>query len=103
MKTFVLIFFLLLSPVAVIAPPGPITIYLPEVTIVGKSYDREIFDTALELGADSLTAKILVAQARFESGGYTNRLSVNHNNVFSMQHPVIRRTTSLGPLATAEG
>lgn len=103
MKTFILSILLVISSLSVEAPPEIRTVFLPEITIEGKSYDREIFDTALECGADSLTARILVAQARFESGGYTNRLTRLHNNVFSMQHPVIRRTTSIGPLATAEG
>lgn len=102
MKAFLLIFFLFLSSVSE-APPRMRTVFLPEITIAGKTYDREIFDTALEMGADSLTAKILVAQARFESGGYKNHLTIFHNNIFSMQHPTRRRTTSIGALATAEG
>lgn len=103
MKTIILTLLLVGGSFWAEAPPEMRTVFLPEITVMGKSYDREIFDVALEFGADSLTARILVAQARFESGGYTNRLARLHNNVFSMQHPRIRKTTSLGPLATAEG
>lgn len=66
------------------------------------NYEREIFNTALELGSDSLTARMIVAQAKHESGNFNNGLTVHHNNVFSMQHPKRRPTTSLGALATAE-
>jgi hypothetical protein len=103
MKTFFLSILFVLLVLVVEAPPEIKTFRLAPVTIEAKSYDREIFDIALEFGADSLTARILVAQARFESGGYTNRLTIRHNNVFSMQHPRQRTTTSLGALATAEG
>lgn len=101
-KLFVLFIFLFFT-LSVEAPPETPVVHLPTVVIKAKTYDREIFDTALELGADSLTAKILVAQARFESGGYTNRLTRLHNNVFSMQHARQRATTSLGAFASAEG
>lgn len=103
MKTIILTLLLVGGSFWAEAPPEMRTVVLQEITIEGKSYDREIFDTALEFGADSLTARILVAQARFESGDYTNRLALIHNNIFSMQDPRIRKTTSLGPLASAEG
>lgn len=84
------------------APPQIKTILLPEVVVEAKSYDREIFDEALRQGADSLTSRLIVAQARLESGDYKNALTRHHNNVFSMQHPRKRKTTSLGPFASAE-
>jgi flagellum-specific peptidoglycan hydrolase FlgJ len=36
------------------------------------------------------------AQARHESGNYTNRLSREYNNIFSMTKPYVRPETSLG-------
>lgn len=51
---------------------------------------------------DSLTIEIFIAQARFESGNFTNRLTRDHNNIFSMRNPRKRPTKSLGPLARAE-
>jgi flagellum-specific peptidoglycan hydrolase FlgJ len=68
-----------------------------EIPDVIREKLRECYTT------DSLMVEIIVAQARFESGNFTNSLTKNHNNIFSMRHPKIRSTTSLGPLANAEG
>jgi uncharacterized FlgJ-related protein len=103
MKKLLIILGFLLTVFDLEAPTNSQGIFLPEIVIPVKSYDQEIFDTALELGADTLMAKIVVAQARLESGNFTNRLTEIHNNVFSMQHPRRRRTTSLGAFASAEG
>lgn len=102
MKKFLLLFLLIYSSIVAEAPRQIETIFLPEILIEAKSYDREIFDAALEFGADTLTARLVVAQARFESGDYRNSLTIHHNNVFSMQHPRKRETTSLCACATAE-
>jgi uncharacterized FlgJ-related protein len=66
------------------------------------NYDKVIFNTALKQGADSITSRIIVAQARHESGDFKNVLTRNHNNVFGMQHPRVRRTTSIGAYGDAE-
>lgn len=47
--------------------------------------------------------ELIVAQAKLESGRFTNKLSREGNNVFSMRHPSVRPTLSLGPLLRAEG
>lgn len=67
-----------------------------------RDYERKIFNQSLALGADSLTSKIIVAQAMHESGDFTNALTRKHNNVFGMQHPRVRRTTSIGAYGDAE-
>jgi Uncharacterized FlgJ-related protein len=46
---------------------------------------------------------LIIAQAKLESGSFTNRLSREGNNIFSMRHPTKRPTLSLGPLLRAEG
>lgn len=51
---------------------------------------------------DIATQKLMIAQAKFESGNFKNRLSVEHNNVFSLHHSDYD-TLSLGRLASAEG
>lgn len=52
---------------------------------------------------DSVTAYIILAQARWETGDFKSKLFREHNNCFGMMHPSRRNTTSLGPLARAEG
>lgn len=47
--------------------------------------------------------ELIIAQAKLESGGFTNKLSREGNNVFSMRHPYKRPTLSLGPFLHAEG
>lgn len=95
---------------------------LPEVTIIGKSIEREIFD-ALVLGKDSVLvkngsdtlyiniepldsslAKIVLAQARLESDTYNSPLAVAHNNYFGIMYPSKgKMTTALHGRAWAEG
>lgn len=47
--------------------------------------------------------RIILAQAKHESGGFTNSLTVKHNNLFGMMHPRGRPTLSLHGKAWAEG
>lgn len=54
-------------------------------------------------GVPAFTRKLLIAQARFESGNYTNTLAKKHNNLYGMLHPRKRPTTSMGRLGRAEG
>jgi uncharacterized FlgJ-related protein len=102
MKTLIIFLFLMWSTTCVEAPSPITTVLLPPITVEADGYNREIFNSALEYGADSATARLLVAQARLESGGFTNKLTRDHNNVFSMQHPSRRKTTSVCACASAE-
>jgi uncharacterized FlgJ-related protein len=52
--------------------------------------------------SDTLLISLIIAQAKLESGNFTNRLTRHHNNIFSMQHPKKRPTTSLCGCARAE-
>lgn len=54
------------------------------------------------MGYDLVDAHLILAQADLESGGFTNRLAVEGNNVFSMRMPRQRQTTAVGTI-TAEG
>ncbi len=95
---------------------------LPEVVIVGKPIEREIFDVLVngqdsvlvkngkeELyvdvkPVDSLLARYILAQAYFESDSFSAPLAVQHSNYFGMQYPGRGKlTTALGPWAHAEG
>lgn len=67
------------------------------------SVDQRIELVLLDSGYSSRMINIVIAQARHESGNYTSKLAVRNNNIFGMRHPVKRPTTSLGPLASAEG
>lgn len=67
------------------------------------SIEERIRGVLEEKEVPEFTICLIIAQAKHESGNFTNRLSRKHNNVFSMQHPKKRKTTSLGPLARAEG
>lgn len=49
------------------------------------------------------TQKLLIAQAKFESGNYTNRLFKQHHNLYGMMHPRKRLTRSISSKARAEG
>lgn len=48
------------------------------------------------------TIKLLISQAKLESGNYSNGLVKKHCNLFSMRHPTRRATCSIGPLGRAE-
>lgn len=47
--------------------------------------------------------QIILAQAKHESGNFSNSLTIYHNNLFAMRHPRRRPTTSIGPYGKAEG
>lgn len=66
-------------------------------------YKERIFNEFLRLGVDTLSAQIFTAQAHLESGGFTNKLTKDHNNVFAVLHSNYRKTTSLGGTGKAEG
>lgn len=96
--------------------------YLPEVTLVGLSFEDEIYEVLIQgrdsvilhngkevvirdvAGVDTIFARLIVAQARLESGNFNSPLCVRHNNFYGMLHPGRGKlTTSLGPWARAEG
>lgn len=52
---------------------------------------------------DKTTQNLLVAQAKFESGNYSNNLFKRNNNLFGMMHPKVRLTKSKGARGRAEG
>lgn len=95
---------------------------LPTIEVLAPSIESEIYSTlvtrhdsvAVLNGTqrlfvnieplDSSLARIVLAQAYLESGSFESELTTVHYNVFGMTYP--RRgkmTTSVGPLARAEG
>lgn len=87
-------------------------VFLPVMTAMNKVITVEHVKLTTEQrikqqlyfnGVPEPMRELIVAQAKLESGGFTNRLSREGNNVFSMRHPYKRPTLSLGPLLRAEG
>jgi hypothetical protein len=78
-------------PNPVIATPAPV---LPHEVLL---------KTFVSNGLDTLTSKILVAQASFESGYFKNPLTKCSNNVFAILHNPYRVTLSTGDRGVAEG
>ncbi len=64
--------------------------------------DLEIKTTLECAGVPPFTIKLIIAQAKFESGGYKSKLFREHCNLFGMVHPRRRNTYSKGPYARAE-
>lgn len=50
------------------------------------NYDQEIYNGAIKGGATPSLAKLLVAQARHESGNYNNTQTIKNNNVFGFKY-----------------
>lgn len=50
------------------------------------NYDQEIYEGAIEGGATQSLARLLVAQARHETGNYGNYQTKNNNNVFGFKY-----------------
>ena len=50
------------------------------------NYDQEIYNGAIKGGATPPLAKLLVAQARHESGNYNSNQTKTNNNVFGFKH-----------------
>lgn len=64
------------------------------------SYDKIIYDTAIKAGFTPTAAKLVVAQARFESADYTSFVFRNNNNTSGMKYigqPLATRGT-LAPM-----
>ncbi len=64
--------------------------------------EQRIYKTLLSEGVDSVSAKIITAQAAFESGFFKNDLTLKHNNVFALLHNPYRKTYSFGSKGQAE-
>jgi len=50
------------------------------------NYDQEIYEGAIEGGATPALAKLMVAQARHETGNYGNYQTKTNNNVFGFKY-----------------
>ena len=64
------------------------------------NYDQQIYNAAIEEGFTTISAKLIVAQARIESGDYGSNVFKNNNNLFGMKYvgqPIAQRGT-LAPL-----
>lgn len=66
------------------------------------SIDDSIRVTLREYHLNDTTIELIVAQAKHESGNYKNKLTKEHNNIFSRLHHK-SDTLSLGPYGYAEG
>lgn len=62
--------------------------------------DQSIYNTAIEEGFSPTSAKLIVAQARYESGHYTSDVFKANNNMFGMKfvgQPLAKRGTLAPP------
>jgi len=59
------------------------------------NYDKRIYDEAIKAGFTQACARLVVAQARHETGNYTSPVFRKYNNCFGMRPAVIRDTTRL--------
>lgn len=50
------------------------------------SYDQDIYDIAIKQGFTPTAAKLIVAQARFESSDYTSNVFMKNNNMYGMKY-----------------
>lgn len=50
-----------------------------------KNYNQEIYDGAVNNGATSWLAKLLIAQSRFETGDFGNKQTDINNNIFGFK------------------
>lgn len=99
-KKLLFIAILLILPFRTV-PDIPVKLeYRGEIRLSVEEKIRRVLESK---GVPEFTIQLIIAQAKHESGNFTNRLTRRHNNVFSMMHPRVRKTTSLGALARAEG
>jgi hypothetical protein len=76
--------------------------FTPEKT-VSLTIEEKIVLVLIDSGiTDVRMQKIMLAQAKFESRNFKNKLAIEHNNVFSLHHSK-NDTLSLGKLGRAEG
>ncbi len=105
----VITLFLLPSTFSAALREQPLVVTIPKETpkidtLVSHalSIDDSIRLVLEEHNLNDTTIEFIVAQAKHESGNYKNRLTKEHNNIFSRLHHK-NDTLSLGPLAYAEG
>lgn len=55
-----------------------------------KEYQQLVFNTAVECGLSELHAKIITAQATYESGHFASNVFKTDNNLFGMKMPARR-------------
>lgn len=51
-----------------------------------QQYDQIIYDTARKQNLSDTLAKLLVSQARYETGDYQNNAFINYNNAFGYKY-----------------
>jgi flagellum-specific peptidoglycan hydrolase FlgJ len=64
------------------------------------NYDQLIYNTAIENGFTPISAKLIVAQSRIESGDYESNVLAENNNLFGMKfvgQPLATRGTLAPP------
>lgn len=71
-------------------------------TIKTYTTEERIAKVLSDSGFSLRMQRIIVAQAKLESGCFNNNLTKKHNNLFGMRHPRIRKTYSIGAYARAE-
>lgn len=59
------------------------------------NYDKRIYDEAIKAGFTNECARLVVAQARHETGNYTSPVFRLYKNCFGMRPAVVRETTRL--------
>jgi len=63
------------------------------------NYDQEIYDGAIQGGANPSLAKLMVAQARHETGNYGNNQTKTNNNVFGFKYSPNSQYSKVGNIS----
>lgn len=79
------------------------SIEMPKKVEMPPKMHERIFKVLVAEGIDTLTAKIIVSQASFESGYFKNPLTKNSNNCFALLHNAKRKTLAYDGCGYAEG
>ena len=66
----------------------------------GKNAGIAYFNYLLAIGVPEHFAKMLIAQAAHETGGFRSRIYLQNNNLFGMRMPRIRKTVAVRELDT---
>lgn len=100
MKAFTVLLLLLLPVTAmnsVMCSPSTVSPVLELTT------EERVVQVLRDSGLSREMQRVILAQAKHESGDFTNSLTRKHNNLFGMLHPRSRPTLSLDGSAWAEG